>query len=414
MSYNSEKYNNDVDSTAVIQQLLKGMKKFIIGCLIAIVLLTFGGCGVHRNDIQEFTVVQTVLGKTYIQDNGGYYWVLFPKRWKYRKVNQVYFSNEKDESKDNDGIIVRFKNKGTGDISSQVVYRLYNTPEEIMKMHQYVAGNQDRLDEYILAKLKDIVMEKASQITSSEAIEDREKLAAAIREDFLNNDYLMGIGIKIEQFSITQITFDTTTTALFEAQQKADLQKKTAEAEEANLQMQKKRTEAEYEQKIAESKGKAEVEKIKQVTDAEREAQLAKIQAEKEVTVAKLEKEQQLVKIQKEKEVAELQAQKELSVAEIARKTEAEQLEIIRLKAQEKVAEAEAKQKELELAKGISEQEKYQLDIEKETKIGVAQALANGLKGMSLPKIISIGSPNGQEDAFSVFLKTKVMNMIND
>lgn len=391
---------------------------WVAGILVTAFLFIFlVASNIHRNDIQEFTVVQTIGGKTFIRDTGGYYFSFFPKKWVYRKVTQVYFSNERDESKDNDGIIVRFKNKGTGDISSQVVYRLYNTPDEIMTMHQYVAGNQDRLDEYILAKLKDIVMEKASQITSSEAIEDREKLAAAIREDFVGNAYLMGIGIKIEQFSITQITFDETTTALFEAQQKADLQKKTAEAEEMNLEQQKKRTIAEYNQKVAESKGKADVEKIKQVTDAEREAELARIAAEKEVTVAKLEKEQQLVQISKEKEVAEIKAQKELSIAEIARKTEAEQLEIIKLKAQEKVAEAEAKQKELELAKGISEQEKYRLDIEKETKIGVAKAYAEGIKGLTLPKIINLGNGSGTGEgtveSIKTFLDVKTLNALD-
>ena len=391
---------------------------WVVGILVTAFLFIFlVASNIHRNDIQEFTVVQTIGGKTFIRDTGGYYFSFFPKKWVYRKVNQVYFSNERDESKDNDGIIVRFKNKGTGDISSQVVYRLYNTPDEIMTMHQYVAGNQDRLDEYILAKLKDIVMEKASQITSSEAIEDREKLAAAIREDFVGNAYLMGIGIKIEQFSITQIKFDETTTALFEAQQKADLQKKTAEAEEMNLEQQKKRTIAEYNQKVAESKGKADVEKIKQVTDAEREAELARIAAEKEVTVAKLEKEQQLVQISKEKEVAEIKAQKELSITEIARKTEAEQLEIIKLKAQEKVAEAEAKQKELELAKGISEQEKYRLDIEKETKIGVAKAYAEGIKGLTLPKIVTVGNGTaageGTVESIKTFLDVKTLNALD-
>ena len=389
-----------------------------IGVVITAFLLVFIlASNIHRNDIQEFTVVQTIGGKTFVRDTGGYYFSFFPKKWVYRKVNQVYFSNERDESKDNDGIIVRFKNKGTGDISSQVVYRLYNTPDEIMTMHQYVAGNQDRLDEYILAKLKDIVMEKASQITSSEAIEDREKLAAAIREDFVGNEYLMGIGIKIEQFSITQIKFDETTTALFEAQQKADLQKKTAEAEEMNLEQQKKRTIAEYNQKVAESKGKAEVEKIKQVTDAEREAELARIQAQKEVDVAKLEKEQQLVMVSKEKEVAEMQAQKQLSVAEIAKKTEAEQLEIVRLQAQQKIAEAEAKQKELELARGLSEQEKYRLDIEKETRIGIAKAIAEGLKTMQLPRIINLGgSIPGVSDvgeSIRTFLDVKTLNALD-
>lgn len=402
-----------------IEYLSKSIRNIFLVLLVFGLILGIGGCNIHRNDIQEFTVVQTIKGKTFIRDQGGYYFSFFPKKWAYRKVTQVYFSNERDESKDNDGIVVRFKNKGTGDISSQVVYRLYNSPEEIMTMHQYVAGSQDRLDEYILAKLKDIVMEKASQITSSEAIEDREKLASAIREDFVGNESLMKMGIKIEQFSITQITFDQTTTALFEAQQKADLQKKTAEAEEANLAQQEKRTIAEYKQKVAESRGKAEVEKIKQVTDAQREAELAKIKAEKEVTVAKLDKEQQLVKISKEKEVAELQAQKEFAVAEIAKKTEAEQLEIVRLKAQEQIVSAEAKQKELEFAKGISEQEKFRLTIEKETRIGVANAYAQGLKGLNLPKIISLGGngAGGAADStaqtIKTFLDVKTLNALD-
>ena len=89
--------------------------------IIAIILSIFVASNIHRNDIQEFTVVQTIGGKTFIRDTGGYFWSFFPKKWNYRKVTQVYFSNEKDESKDNDGIIVRFKNKGTGDISCQVV-----------------------------------------------------------------------------------------------------------------------------------------------------------------------------------------------------------------------------------------------------------------------------------------------------
>lgn len=165
-------------------------------------------------------------------------------------------------------------------------------------------------------------------------------------------------------------------------------------------------------------RGKADVEKIKQVTDAEREAELARIAAEKEVTVAKLEKEQQLVEISKEKEVAEIKAQKELSIAEIAKKTEAEQLEIVKLQAQQKVAEAEAKQKELELARGLSEQEKYRLDIEKETRIGVAKAFAEGIKTMQLPRIINLGAgttPGASDvgESIKTFLDVKTLNALD-
>ena len=97
---------------------------FVIGAVI-LVFITLIGL-LHENDIQDFQVVQSPTGRIEVISQGGYYLRLFPKIWTYPKVETVYFSNEMDESKDNDGIKVRFANKGEGDISTQVVYRLYN------------------------------------------------------------------------------------------------------------------------------------------------------------------------------------------------------------------------------------------------------------------------------------------------
>jgi hypothetical protein len=227
-------------------------------------------------------------------------------------------------------------------------------------------------------------MEKASNITSSQAVENREALAEQIRKDYVNNRELMNNGIKVEQFSITQISFDKTTTALFEAQQKADLQKKTAEAEKQNLIMQKERTEAEYAQKIAASKGAAEVEMMKQVTDAERQKKLAEIEAQKKVAIEQLAKEEALVK-----------ATKLLELAEIEKKTEAEKLEVIRLQANQKIDLAKAKQQEIELSGAITETELKRLEIMRDTKVGMAQAIADGLSKMTLPKTVILGGGNG-------------------
>ncbi len=359
---------------------------FVIGAVI-LVFITLIGL-LHENDIQDFQVVQSPTGRIEVISQGGYYLRLFPKIWTYPKVETVYFSNEMDESKDNDGIKVRFANKGEGDISTQVVYRLYNDNERILKMHEYIAGSKDRVEELLLAKLKDIIMEKASNITSSQAIEERETLANEIRKEYVNNAELLANGIKVEQFSITQISFDNTTTALFEAQQKADLQKKTAEAEKQNLIMQKERTEAEYAQKIAASKGAAEVEMMKQVTDAERQKKLAEIEAQKKVAIEQLAKEEALVK-----------ASKLLELAEIDKKTEAEKLEVIKLQASQKVESAKAKQQEIQLSGAITETEKYKLEIERDTKVGIAKALADGVSKMVLPKTLILGS--SQDNATS-------------
>lgn len=366
----------------------------------AVILLSVVGSMLHSNDIQEFQVVQSPTGSIDIIKDGGLYLKFMPKIWTYPKVETVYFSNEKDESKDNDGVKVRFSNKGEGDISSQVVYRLYNSNEEILKMHEYVAGSQERVEELLLAKLKDIIMEKASNITSSQAVENREALADQIRKDYVNNQELMNNGIKVEQFSITQISFDKTTTALFEAQQKADLQKKTAEAEKQNLIMQKERTEAEYAQKIAASKGAAEVEMMKQVTDAERQKKLAEIEAQKKVAIEQLAKEEALVK-----------ASKLLELAEIEKKTEAEKLEVIKLQANQKVETARAKQQEIQLSGAITETELTKLEIDRDTKIGVAKAIADGLSKMTLPKTFIMGGQGKTDGQNPVETFFQLMNV---
>lgn len=359
------------------------------GCIAiaAIIALVFGLGVVGKNDVQNFQVIQSPFGNVTVRSDGGYYLKFFDSVWTYPKVNSVFFSNETAESDDQDGVQVVFSNKGKGDISSQVVYRLYTDNKSILKLHEYAHGDVDRVvDNLVLSKLKDIAMLHASNITSSQAIEDRDQLAANIRKDFVNNKELAEMGIIVEQFSITKINFDKQTEDLFKKQQEADLQKKTAEAEKLNLQMQKEKTIAEYEKQVAESKGKAEVEKIKAVTDAERQKELAEIKGKQEVAVAELEKQK-----------ATIEANKKLEVAEIQKREEKAKLEVIQIQAEQKVAEAKAKEQQIKLSGAITETDKYRLDIEKETKIGVAKALAEGLSKVTLPKTMIMTGGSGKE-----------------
>lgn len=350
------------------------------GIVAVIVAIFICATNIHSNDIQNFQVVQSLNGDTRVQSNGGVYLQIMPKIWTYPKVHSVFFSNNVKESEAKDGIDVIFQNKGKGDISCQVVVRLFTNIESINKMHQYAAGNIEIVQDLVLSKLKDIAMEHASNITSSQAVEDREALAMNIRKDFVNNRQLAEMGIVVEQFSITKIDFDQKTTQLFSKQQEADLQKKTAEAEKLNLQMQKEKTVAQYEQQVAESKGKAEVEKIKAVTDAERQKELAEIKGKEAVAVAELEKKK-----------AAIEANKKLEVVEIQKREEKAKLEVIQIQAEQKVAEARAKEQQIKLSGAMSEQERIRLEIEKEIKIGVAKAIAEGLSKTKLPSTFIMG-----------------------
>lgn len=377
MSYYEEEASNKSGIKVAV-----GIGAAVVGLIVALIL---GFNFFHSNNVQNFQVVQSLNGAVEIRPEGGFYCRFFPKIWTYPKVNTVFFSNEKAESKDQDGVQVRFSNKGEGDVSCQVVYRLYTDQESIKRLHTYSGGSIDVIDNLVLSKLKDIAMTCASNITSSQAIENREEFAERIRKHFVNNKELKDAGIVVEQFSITKINFDRITTDLFQAQQRADLQKKTAEAEKQNLQMQKERTVAQYEQQVAESKGKAEVEKIKAVTDAQRQKELAEIKAQQEVAVAELAKKQ-----------ATVEAEKKLEVAEIQRKEEAAKLEVIKIQSDQKVAAAKARQQEIQLSGAMAENERIKLEIEKETKIGVAREWAKGLAQVRLPSTLMIGGADGK------------------
>ena len=367
-------------------------KKVFLGIvtigICAVVALVLSLTCVYTNDISQLQIIQSFTGNTSVKTQGGIYFRILPKIWTYNKTNQVAFSFEKDESKDNDGVHVFFSNKGQGDVSTQVTYNLLLEEEKVYRMHELAKGDDDVIDRRILATIREITMREAGQITSSDAIEKREEFANAIRQQILHNPDYLEIGVDITQFTITNITFDDLTIAAYKKAQEADLQKKTAEAEKLNFVMQKEKVEAEAEKQIAESRGKAEVEKAKATTDAEREKELAEIKAKQDVVVAELAKQKAIV-----------EANKQLEVAEIQKKEEQTRLEVVRIQAEQKIAEAEAKKQQIELAGDIKEKERFELEIQMKTRIEMAKAIAQGLNGVKLPTTLFIGANGGDGKA---------------
>lgn len=365
-------------------KLIGGLIAILVACIVVVVLFD-NFCG--KNDVQNFQIIQSLAGNVRIQSQGGFYGKFFSRVWTYPKTDSVFFSNKKAESKDNDGIEVRFSNKGTGVVSCQVVYRLFSEDVKMKKLHEYCGGDLDKLDNIVLAKIKEHAGNECAKKDSSSAIEQREQLAGEIRKKLVDDVELRDKGIYIETFVITAIEFDKVTESLFAAQRQADLQKKTFQAEEEKLQMEKKKTIAQAEQEIAAAKGKAEVEKMTQVTQAEKEKELAEIKAQKQVEIEKLAKEEALVK-----------AQKQVELADLGKKEETIKLETIKIQAEQKVAEAKAKEQEIKLSGAITESEKYKLEIEMNTKIGIARALSDGIKDWKLPATMIIGG-NGVNGA---------------
>lgn len=390
---------------------ITNLSTIIVALILAIIIAV--RC-THRNDIQNFQLTQSISGDLEVHSDGGYYFAFFPKKWEYPKRVSVYFSNQKDESKDQDAIVVKFKNKGEGTISCNIIYSLFTDQQRIFKLHEYFGGNMDLLDMKVLSKLRDSIQSCASTINSSEAIENRESFIASIVQKVVGNKELSEMGIELEQIDVTDIDFDQVTKDLFQAQQKADLEKKTAEAERDRAVMEKERVIAKAEADQAEAEGRAKVEMAKETTDAEKKKKLAEIEAEQKVAVAELEKKEATAKAEKEAEVARIEAEKAIKIAELAKqeatvKAEKEKevaqvemeiekikLETIKVQADQKVAEAEAKKQQIELAGDVTEKEKLIITTEAEVKKSFAAALGEGIGKAKLPNVLIVN--NGKNE----------------
>ena len=200
----------------------------------------------------------------------------------------------------------------------------------------------------------------------------------------LHDPELLAKGIDVVSFTCAGLPkYDPETVAQFNKQKEADLAKRLAEAEKIKFEAEKIKVEAEYARQIAEQKGKAEAQMANEVQNAERTKKLAEIAAQQKVEVEKREKEQMLIK-----------ASKELEVTEIAKQTEEKKLEITKIKADQKIVDAQAKQKEIERSGAITEQERVRLEFGMKTKIGVAAEMAKTYAHWS-PQVIQVSGGNG-------------------
>lgn len=382
-----------------------GTKSIVISILIVLGLIAaFAVCNGYmgQNDDENWQVLQGIWGKMRIQTDAGYYQKKFASDYTYPKLRQTYFSDDVEEGGAKDGSCnVIFKDKGRAKFNSNVVYNtpyilandaIDDTKKGLVKcpaadFHRLCKGDVEKADRLILARLKEYAIGTAEKLNASDCAENQSVYIAEVRKLLRADELLVSKGIDIEELALSGFTFDDMTLEQFATQQKAILASKEAEAKAIQFEMQKLETEAEYAQKIAVEKGMAEMEMMKQTTDAQRDAELATIEAQKEVDVATLAKEKAIVEADKlvavagiEKEAALVVANQGLEVAEIAA-LEAEQKKIA------VIAAAQAKKEAIDLSGAITEQEEILAKIAAERDVKVAMAL----KDAKVPAMIING-----------------------
>lgn len=382
---------------------------WLITSVICAVIGIWGFCKtLHCNDFDKIQVIQSVNGNITINREGGWYAMVYPKIWTYPKACSYYFSNKMTQSKEHDAPTVRYANTGKGDLNCQVVYRIdWASDDQLKAMHEIAHGDDTVLEQRVLSTLNNIAQMAASKMNSTDAIKKYDDFFETIRKQMIHNKELMDtMAIDVVDFVIAgEPDFDKMTTQLFEAQQKADLEKQTAEAEKIRFEAEKERTIAQYAKEAAENEGKAKAQLAKEQTDAERVKKLAEIAASQKVEVEKLEKEQMLIK-----------ASKELEVAEIAKQTEAKQLEIIKIKADQKVAEAQAKKQQIELSGAITEVQQAELEYGYKRELAKWENIGKGIAGATWPKIVNLGGKDGTGvggNAFEMLLQTMTMKNLD-
>lgn len=375
----------------------KTISSLIVAGIIAIIGIICFTQTLHVNDVQNLQVIQSVTGEVIVRRDAGWYMMICPRVWTYPKAG-VYQLNAQDK----DLLDIQFKNKSTAKLRANIGYRIDAASNDvIIALHQQVEGNDDKIWKMLLTALNTAAQSITTKYDPSDVI-GGDKFEPMIREIYgaiMHNSELLKHGIDVNYFAVDGRPIpDDATQKQFANQREADLSRRLAEAEKVKLEVEKLKVEAQYAREIAEFKGKADAETAKLKTEAEREKELATIAAQKQVDVAKLEAERAKIEVERQKEVARIEAEKLYAVAEVQRKTEAENLEVIKLQAAQKVATAEAKKKEIELSGAITETERIKLEIEKETKIGVAEQMAKTYAHWN-PQVIQVSGGNGNVSA---------------
>jgi hypothetical protein len=364
----------------------------VVGIMMLIGAMCFTQT-LHCNDVQNLQIVQSITGDVTVRREAGWYSMVCPRIWTYPKAG-VYQLN----SHDKDLLDIQFNNKTTAKLRANIGYRIdTSTDETLIALHQQVEASDEKIWKMLLTALNTAAQSITTKYDPSEVIggDQFEPMIREIYKAIMHNPELLKHGIDVNYFAVDGRPIpDDATQKQFERQKEADLSRRLAAAEKIKLEAEALKTKAQYEREIVEMQGKADAETAKLKTEAMREKELATIAAQKQVEVAKLEKERATIEMEKTKEVAKLEAEKLFVVAEVQRKTEAENLEVIKLQAEQKIATAEAKKKEIELSGAITETERIKLEIDKETKIGVAAEQAKMYAHWN-PQVIQVSGGNG-------------------
>lgn len=369
--------------------------------VLALIFLFFSGKFVENVDNSEIVIIQSPFtGKVSIYTTPGPVMQSFGEATHYKKSHQFWFSKHEDENRDDDqSIKIRFNDGGHGLISGSVRWYMPSDPSAILKLHTDF-GSQEAIEQQLVRQVvtKSVYMTGPLMSSKESSAEKRNDLLSYIEDQCINGVYrtrqeevkihddlmntdktvtvvkiieqanvplrqevsaLSAYNVTLQGLAINAIVYDDEVEAQIKVQQQAYMQVQTAIANSKKAEQDAITAELQGKAAAAKAKWEQEVLKAQAITQGEQERDVARLAAE----------------------TAQLNAQKI--------KTEAE-------------AQSYANSKLV--SAGLTPQERAQFD--KDTKIGVAEALAK----ITLPTTyMAPGGGGGQNSMLESLLGVKLL-----
>lgn len=361
----------------------------ILTAIIGIVFVCCAGMIFETNNFGNYQIKQAALtGKITAHNEAGLYYQGFGSITTYPVSEDVDFEDN--------GLQVRFNDGSIAKVKGTVKFKLPTNPEQQKELHRdYATYNNVERDlivrnvaealsntaTYMVAEdsyaagraifsdlamqqLKDGIFKtstKTIEVTDTDGTKFKKKEIRVVYDEDGNpiiqkKSLLKYYGIEILQFVVNDFEYDEKINELIARKKDAEQNKVVAMANAEKAKQDAITAEEQGKARIAEARANAEVEKATEVTNAQKVAEIAKIKANQEKEVARLAAEQ-----------AKFEAEK--------------------IKAQGE-AEAYAAKKKVEA--GLTPREKAEFD--RDTKIGIAKALAS----VQFPaRMVVSGSGNG-------------------
>ncbi len=414
--------------------------KIIMGvaaAFVLIVMVTIGLGGIGMNNDHQYQLVQSLGGDVTVRDQAGWYFKNFASVWTYDRAIREEFIGEggPNPSPGDNSIRITFNDGGEAWISGEMRYATPITEDNRHKAHREFVGNQDNISAAVMAHLINCAKATGPLMSASEhhtarkaeftqlvdnqlrdGLYEMRRVERVIREDpdggktttiiateiitdengmpkIAQVSPLKEYGIEVRQFSITKTNYDEKTKEKFAAKKDSYLRAEQAKTErEEEVQQRLMIIERGYRQ-IAEVEAEANKARAEQVINAEREAEVAEIQATQRVAVAEQAKLEAETQSRQLVEVAKLELD-----AETIRAQSAEQ-QAIAIKAL-----AAAEQERIKLAGAITERERVLATISADRDAKVAEKLAQ----VKVPSTMIIGGGNGSG---SISIMEHLINM---